>query len=701
MKKRIGCCGIMRFVAMVLLVLCAGRAVAALVVWTGNGDGTNWFDGANWDAGQVPGDDDEVVIADGTILLTEETHVLALFTMTGGTLVFTNWNTRLRAHTVVIGDGATLTLPGPFTEAGPSNRVWIVCTDFTLEAGGVIDVDGKGYDVAHGPGSGASGGRRSGGGYGGWGAIGWREGRDSVSEGRPYGEPSGPLQPGSGGSRAEHGGAGGGLVQVEADGTIALHGIISAEGGMGDFVRHWPTGGGSGGGIYLSCVTFTGSANGVLRARGGGTASDLGDYGARGGGGRIAIHYADASPWPPVSIDVGRGEPGQDFKIGDLRDGSWGTLWLSDDSVLQTITDTIDVGVFPLNNLSLYIDGFSEWQRDQLSVTERAFTFGYTNFSLKVGGDLHVGSGGRLGAPRIEADSVRIEDGGMLEIRAVATNAVSDWGGWLTVNGDLRIGAHSTLRLISDAYQGGSPRVRVRHMIVEENGLIDAYGAGYFSAHGQGDGAGSTDHRRSGGGYGGQGGHGSNPDPGGQTYGSPFGPMFAGSGGCSLLRGGHGGGLVHVEASGDIMLYGRIDADGGLGAPVPHSGGGGGSGGGVFLVCRHLIGDTTSVISAQGGLGRARAGGGGGGRIAIWTGIPAQGFPILWQRLTEGKIPKAAVVRTAELPETWNGVFEEAIFLDGGPTDGGRGSDPLDPQPGEPGTYQWMTFYRGTLVMVR
>ena len=33
-----------------------------------------------------------------------------------------------------------------------SNRVWIVCTDLTVEAGGRIDADGRGYTAANGPG---------------------------------------------------------------------------------------------------------------------------------------------------------------------------------------------------------------------------------------------------------------------------------------------------------------------------------------------------------------------------------------------------------------------------------------------------------------------------------------------------------------------------------------------------------------------
>ncbi|NEP81124.1 MAG: hypothetical protein F6K39_24985 [Okeania sp. SIO3B3] len=34
----------------------------ALINWTGNGDGSSWFDQANWDTNTIPGSTDDVVI---------------------------------------------------------------------------------------------------------------------------------------------------------------------------------------------------------------------------------------------------------------------------------------------------------------------------------------------------------------------------------------------------------------------------------------------------------------------------------------------------------------------------------------------------------------------------------------------------------------------------------------------------------------
>ncbi len=694
MKNRIRNYGFMVFIPIAVLALCAGRTEAAQVVWTGDGDGANWFDQANWDVEQVPGDDAEVVIADGTILLTNETHALLSYTMTGGTLVFTNWNTRLRADTVVIGDGATLTLPGPFTEAGPSNRVWIVCTDFTIEEGGVIDADGKGYDSNQGPGAGG-GGRRAGGGYGGRGGVShwWR---DSVEDGQTYGTPDGLPQPGSGGCEGDLGGAGGGVVQIEASGEIAIHGLITSDGDQGQPRRYTPPGGGSGGGIHLSCHTFSGSETGEIRARGGdGAVEKVSSDGGRGGGGRIVIQYVSASPWPAVAIDAAPGEIGYEPSelSGDSYIGDWGTLWLSDASVLDTMTETLDENTFPLNNITLYIDGFNEWTVDNLSVSNRAFRFGDTNFALNVNAKLQIGANGRLDVARVKAGSVLVTNGGRLDIRSAPSDGISEWGGELDVEGDLHIAADSRLRLVS-AWYGGLPRVHVHNLILDHDGRIDAQGTGLFAAHG--DGAGSISSRRRGGGYGGEGGTGDYSDPGGQPYGTPVGPMFAGSGGCFLPRGGHGGGLIHIEAVGEIRLNGIIDADGGNGGYHRDHGAGGGSGGGVFLLAQRVTGSGTGLISVRGGFARGQnAGGGGGGRIAIWTGISGRTAPLLLDMLQAGHMPAGTVVESESLPNGLAGDFTEVIHLDGG--------DPSSDSAtaGEPGTFRWIAVRQGTLFMVR
>lgn len=120
------------------------------------------------------------------------------------------------------------------------------------------------------------------------------------------------------------------------------------------------------------------------------------------------------------------------------------------------------------------------------------------------------------------------------------------------------------------------------------------------------------------------------------------------SGRCPGGAGGAGGGFVDLTCSGNIRIYGTIDAaggNGGQGAGNPFSpnytnnaatgGGGGGSGGGIRLItAQKIILGPTSVLTAAGGLGGAggtnqtsggpapvnNGGAGGMGRIVLESG---------------------------------------------------------------------------------
>ncbi|NLC81934.1 MAG: hypothetical protein GX748_12200, partial [Lentisphaerae bacterium] len=82
--------------------------------------------------------------------------------------------------------------------------------------------------------------------------------------------------------------------------------------------------------------------------------------------------------------------------------------------------------------------------------------------------------------------------------------------------------------------------------------------------------------------------------------------------GDTLKNGGHGGGVVRIEATGGVTVNGSILANGGAGV-ANH--GAGGAGGAIHIVCDVLSGGGT--ISANGGLAQNWSGGGGGGCIAI------------------------------------------------------------------------------------
>ena len=173
--------------------------------------------------------------------------------MTVGTLTFSNWNTSLSATDVNI-NNAVITCSGPFNEGEMSNRVWIVCSNLTLQSGGNINANSKGYacrtsdpySIGQGPGAGGS--RYGAGGFGGFGGGG-------KVAGKTYGSAQFPEAPGSsgGGLDATHlGGHGGGAITIDATGDLLIDGTISAvggasascSGGSGGVFRspaeHWP-----------------------------------------------------------------------------------------------------------------------------------------------------------------------------------------------------------------------------------------------------------------------------------------------------------------------------------------------------------------------------------------------------------------------------------------------------------------------------
>ena len=253
-----------------------------------------WNDGSIWSLGRRPVAGDAVTV-NHAVLLTNTTESLSTFTITNATMTFTNWGTALHAAMVTVQDGGTLTLPSAFTTNQMSNRVWVVCSDFTIDPGGRILADARGYLTENGPGRGYYNGIHwgcGGGGYGGKGSYGqWADG------GQAYGSSNAPADPGSGGGGVEAGsnagGNGGGAVRIEADGKVTVNGTMTANGGNGARPGNMGGGGGSGGGIYITCSSFSGT--GILRANGGNGIMGNGAGGGGGGGGRLAV-WVGVSP---------------------------------------------------------------------------------------------------------------------------------------------------------------------------------------------------------------------------------------------------------------------------------------------------------------------------------------------------------------------------------------------------------------------
>ena len=197
-------------------------------------------------------------------------------TIRGGAVANPGGSQFLQLSNLFVNAGGTLTCLPSQLELGVS-----VLNNATIDSGGLVSADGKGFGTASGPGAGQTKNYvGSGAGYGGNG------GASSQSPGgSTYGSAQQPVDVGSGGGfgwqGGPGGGEGGGALRIDVGGALTVNGRISAE---GNAAVQDDGGGGSGGSVWLTAGTFAG--NGAIAADGG-----AGEpySGGGGGGGRIAI----------------------------------------------------------------------------------------------------------------------------------------------------------------------------------------------------------------------------------------------------------------------------------------------------------------------------------------------------------------------------------------------------------------------------
>jgi cysteine-rich repeat protein len=223
-----------------------------------------------------------------------------------------------------------------------------------------IDVTGKGYPVAvtgfldstRGPAA------RGGGSHGGQGGL-----RNAADPRAPvYDDLYAPALPGGGGAAGTSPGApGGGVIVVRAAQALTVHGLLTADGGAGNY------GGGAGGTIRIEAARLTGT--GTIRANGG---AGHYSYGGAGGGGRIAIigyETLDGSFALPTALtrilarggDVSSTSASYDHMRGGagtvhLRSAgqTWGDLIIDNGDLVTKAgtTPLIDVGAGPVTALT-------------------------------------------------------------------------------------------------------------------------------------------------------------------------------------------------------------------------------------------------------------------------------------------------------------------------------------------------------------
>ncbi len=230
---------------------------------------------------------------------------------------------------------------------------------------------------------------------------------------------------------------------------------------------------------------------------------------------------------------------------------------------------------------------------------------------------------------------------GSLTVEEGAEIFVEGWDSPLKAAGEVRVAGilrHATNdALTAEADGSWVPNARVwivcGAFTLTETGLVDGKGRGYLgalsSAHGDDSNVGKTSGRGPGGGsyagtggtHGGMGGYLRGGDGAifaerrKSPYDSATEPTQPGSGGnkCDNTDAGCGGGVLRVEATGDVTVDGTIDMDGTmLGSGNHWSGGAGGS---VWITCSRILG--SGLVSANGGDGNYYSCGGGGGRIAV------------------------------------------------------------------------------------
>jgi hypothetical protein len=530
-----------------------------------------------------------------------------------------------------------------------------------VEAGGKIDVDGRGYAAGRGRGSGTG---THGASHGGVGGL-----RDEGT----YGDLLAPQDAGSGGGDVAEGGAGGGVVILEVLESLLLDGLVTANGAAARSAA--AGGGGAGGSISVTTDVLTGL--GELRAEGGA------GRGA-GGGGRIAVAFqARGNGLLPADLgmeDLARvsaaGGPGATEPDGA---GGAGTIAVTDrsgtrpfstlivDNKGRTSVDPTPIrrplahaasGVFELRHLVLSRGGQARIEGPlTVSMVDDGGLIGRAAArpSLELSGAAELVLGARVdvdGLALLAREGTKLSAAGpdlrlvdsdlRLDGTLVSTANLLLEGSRVTHSGtirgplrDLVIGqgsvfesesadvltlnnvtvksggrlthvGHAALPL-ADALASKKLHVidlRARDLTVEPDGHIDADGRGY--AAGAGPGAGSA--ARAGGALGGRGG------AGGLPYGDLRAPFDLGSGGHDALRGGAGGGLIKLTLSGSLRNDGRISANGEEGTLAAPGLAGSGSGGSIQLAMRSLEGQ--GLIEARGG-SNAQNGAGGGGRILL------------------------------------------------------------------------------------
>jgi hypothetical protein len=564
----------------------AARALAADITSAQSGI---WTNPSTWTPAHVPLISDPVIITSGCTVTIQDsdTHYAASLT---------------------IQDGGVLThASNSTTAAGERYKVILaIANDLTIQSGGQINVDGRGYSGQNGPGYLAAGGASHGGVGAGVNAM--------ATVATTYGSVTAPTRLGSGGSYNTTFQSGGGAVQLIVGGTATVNGAISAAGvETGSGATY---GGSSGGSVFLKTGALAGmgtiaanAASVSARGLGGGGrvaviltgSTDFGAVkmqaytGAAGGnpgaGGTVYLeHTGHAAGEGTLIVDYNKRLPGPDPRFITLQNGRDASAYAFSEIILT------NGGVYGLDtNDTLTVAGLTAIRGDPAAETDGLYLQGgtlnapspfstFSNYFIGISApnatfdpplSLAVGTQASfiVNAPFVLPCPLTITPGGNL---THLTNYTTEaYRVDLTVKGDLDIQA---------------------------GGQVNVDGRGYQD--GQGPGKAAT-YASTGGSHGGAGGiRYATTCTNGPTYGSITAPTTLGSGGG--YGGAFGGGAARLNVTGRTTVNGVISAN----ANNQMMSGAGGS---VFLTTGTL--DGSGIIRASSPKGGWALGG--GGRVAV------------------------------------------------------------------------------------
>jgi hypothetical protein len=249
----------------------------------------------------------------------------------------------------------TLRTNGLLTTQASGSPSSINANNVTIDAGGVLAVDGDGYGSQSGPGYGygnsyGNSNPHGGGGHGGYGGgnlSGWGLAYDSIQS---------PASAGSGGgnyfygSPYSYGGNGGGVLSLTVNNTLTVNGRLSANGSDGAYYA----GGGAGGSLYLHNINQL-NGRGIISANGG---SSGGGAAGGGGGGRIAIYCTSNNFTGQISASGGNGlYPGGAGTVFTRFNNGVPTLLVDNGGIAGTNTPLSGTFSMPLPPFDLNISG--------------------------------------------------------------------------------------------------------------------------------------------------------------------------------------------------------------------------------------------------------------------------------------------------------------------------------------------------------